>query len=54
MFEKSIGVAIMTAVVWSAFLFFGHVDDGPKAVIAQAPVVAAPLAIDEWDVARLP
>jgi hypothetical protein len=38
MFEKSFGVALMAALVWSAFHFFGEIDNGPRAVIAQAPI----------------
>lgn len=53
MFEKSIGVALMATVVWGAFHFFGNVDDGPRAVLALAPV-AAPIEIAEWDVSVLP
>jgi hypothetical protein len=38
MFEKSIGVAMMAALVWGTFHFFGNVDRGPLAVISLAPV----------------
>lgn len=38
MIEKTIGVALMAAIVWSAFHFFGDIDDGPRAVVALAPV----------------
>lgn len=38
MLEKSIGVALMAALVLGAFHFFGNVDSGPLAVISLAPV----------------
>jgi hypothetical protein len=40
MLEKLVAVAMMAAVVGSAFYFFGDVDTGPRAVIALAPVTA--------------
>jgi len=40
MFEKSVGVALMAALVWSAFHFYGETETGPRAVMAQAPISA--------------
>ena len=46
MFEKSILVAVMAALVWGAFHFYGETETAPRAVIVQAPIAADTVIVE--------